>query len=113
MAAFVYPYIVRAILGLPLPVRGIAAVLMVAPLGLLMGMPFPDGLRRLADVSKHGVPWMWGVNGAASVFGSVLAIAVAIASSFTVVLCSAALAYMIAAFVLPKAPAIIRDSNQF
>jgi len=38
-----------------------------------MGMPFALGVRLLGRDSPPVVPWMWGINGAASVLGTVAA----------------------------------------
>lgn len=96
VAALGYPAIVHAILGWPLWQRGLMTVLLVAPLGFFMGMPFPEGIRRVAQHGKDAVPWMWGVNGGATVLGSVLAIILAMAANFTTVFVIAACGYVIA-----------------
>jgi hypothetical protein len=54
------------------------AVGLLFPLGLLMGMPFPIGMRRAAELAAPLSPWLWGINGAASVCASVLAVIVAL-----------------------------------
>jgi SAM-dependent methyltransferase len=64
--------------GLPLPVKFVISVLLIAPPGFLMGVPFPTGLRRLEDLHKPSVRWAWSLNAAASVLGSVAAIVLAI-----------------------------------
>jgi hypothetical protein len=61
------------------PVRVAASVLLLWPIGFLMGMPFPLGVRAAAGAGRGDLtPWLWAVNGATSVFASVLAIAVAL-----------------------------------
>lgn len=66
-----------ALVGLELYWRiAIAAGLLCLP-GLLMGRMLPLGIRVLSQTDPGVVPWAWGVNGAASVFGSVLAVALA------------------------------------
>src|SRR5262245_9560659 len=94
--AFVYPVIISHALGQPLWIRGALTVLLVVPLGFLMGMPFPTGIRIVSTHGKDSVPWMWAVNGGMSVLGSVLAIIVAILASFTAVLVAAAIGYAVA-----------------
>ena len=47
-------------------------------MGLAMGMAFPLGMRTAAAHAEALTPWLWGVNGAMSVFCSVLAIAVSL-----------------------------------
>jgi hypothetical protein len=64
--------------GLPLPLKFLISVLLIAPPGFLMGVPFPTGLRRLEEMHKPSVRWAWSLNAAASVLGSVAAIVLAI-----------------------------------
>jgi hypothetical protein len=45
-------------------------------------MAMPTGLRVLAQKAPSLVPWAWGVNGAASVLGSVAALLIALSSGF-------------------------------
>lgn len=94
--AFVYPAVIQAVLGYSLAMRAVVTLLLVAPLGLLMGMPFPAGIRRVSSYGDQAVPWMWGVNGGSTVLGSILAILFAIHGSFTVVLVLAAAGYALA-----------------
>jgi hypothetical protein len=80
-------------LRLPLWGRLMVAVAALAPLGVVMGMPFPLGLARLRDLAPVTVPWAWGVNGAASVIASVLAALLALSFGFRVVLLIGAACY--------------------
>lgn len=93
VVTFCYPYAVRGLLGYSPWIRQVMTVLLVAPAGFFMGMPFPSGLKLVSAKSANAVPWMWGVNGGATVLGSVLAIALAIYFGFTVVLLMAAAGY--------------------
>lgn len=52
--------------------RCVIAVIGIAPLGLLMGMPFPTLLSKAGVNSEALVPWAWGINACATVIGSVL-----------------------------------------
>jgi hypothetical protein len=63
-----------SMVGLPLPLKWAIAVAMIAPLGFVMGMPFPTGLRRLEGWHAPSVRWAWSLNAAASVLGSVCAL---------------------------------------
>ncbi len=83
-----------------------AAVLLgvMAPLGLLMGMPFPLCLRRVGADSPRLIPWFWGINGFTSVIGSVLATMIAITYGYNAVTIASASAYglaLIAGILLP------------
>ncbi len=85
-----------ALLHLETWLRIAVAVLLIAPLGLALGIPFPAGVRLLGRTGQGLVPWAWGVNGYASVLASVLAIVLAISTGFTLVLALAALLYVLA-----------------
>lgn len=50
----------------------------MALIGFVLGMPFPTGMSLLNENMKEKAPWLWGVNGAASVVSSVSAISISI-----------------------------------
>ncbi len=60
-------------------VRVVVAAALVASVGLFMGIALPLGIRVASESAPQLVPWLWGVNGATSVFASVLAATVALA----------------------------------
>ncbi len=76
--AFGVTLLLGAGVGLPLWLKLATSVLVIAPAGFLMGVPFPTGLRRLERQHKQSVRWAWSLNAAASVLGSVLAVVLAI-----------------------------------
>jgi len=41
----------------------------LVPMGLVLGLPFPCGLRWLADHSPSSIPWAWAANGLTTVLG--------------------------------------------
>jgi hypothetical protein len=84
------------VLGLPLAARVVVAVVSIAPIGLLMGVPFPAGIRAVEVMRPELVPWLWGVNGYASVMGSIFAALIALEGGYTAVMLFAAAAYAIA-----------------
>lgn len=88
----VLPWLLSAAVGLPFAIKLVISALVLSPLGFLMGMPFPTGLRLVPTVE-----WAWALNAAASVLGSVMAMVIAIQFGLTVTLCCAALAYLLAA----------------
>ena len=81
-------------------VRLLCAVLMVAPAGFLMGMPFPGGLALLEDWQPMAVRWAWSMNAAASVLGSALSICCAIYVGLQTTLLLGALCYVAASYFL-------------
>jgi len=89
------------ILGWPFLGRAVVAVLSLAPLGTLMGLPFPLGLAWLENKAPQLIPWAWAVNGCASVISAVLAAILALSYGFTLVLLLGAGAYAGAFIALP------------
>jgi SAM-dependent methyltransferase len=85
-----------AALGLPFGVRIAISVAILAPVGFMMGMPFPLGISAISHLGPRVVPWAWGINGGTSVLGSVLAIVVAMGTGFTWVLVLSAATYVVA-----------------
>jgi hypothetical protein len=69
--ALVLSGLLSSLVGLPLPLKMALTVVLIAPLGFLMGMPFPTGLQRLEEWHAPSVRWAWSLNAAASVLGSV------------------------------------------
>lgn len=86
-----------------LPVRIAAALILLAPLGLLMGVGFPKGLQWVAAERPGWLPMAWGVNGFTSVIGAVLAALVSLSWGFSVVLACGGLAYLIALLAIRNA----------
>ena len=88
--------LIDALLGLPLAVRMFLAVLSIAPLALLMGVPFSAGIQALGRSDPRLVPWAWGANGYASVVGSVASALIALSWGFSWVMLAAGAAYLVA-----------------
>ena len=87
---------VDLMLGLPMAARIPVAVLVLAPLALLMGVPFPSGILALQASRPALVPWAWGANGYASVVGSVVAALMALNWGFSWVMLAAGAGYLVA-----------------
>jgi hypothetical protein len=104
---FTLPLTARAVAGTfdssSLPVRAALAVALIAPAGVLMGWGFPTGIRLIAAADARPTPWFWGINGAAGVFASILAVAVSMALGISVTLLIGAACY---ALLIPAALAI-------
>ncbi|MBE7474744.1 MAG: hypothetical protein DPW09_01605 [Anaerolineae bacterium] len=104
LLALLYPVLLPSLfdatLRLPWAGRMLVTVLALLPLGTLLGIPFPRGLKLVAQESRELIPWVWAVNGCASVISAVLAAIMALTWGFSVVLWSAALAYGLAAIVI-------------
>lgn len=94
--AFALPEIFRIFIGEGIAVRYLLSVLIISPLGFLMGFPFPLGIRSARRISPNLIPWAWAVNGCASVIGSILAIIIALSYGFSGVLALAGIFYLAA-----------------
>lgn len=90
---FVFQDVFEMFLGHDLWVRVAISVALLAPLGLVMGMPFPLGLRVLNRVDPGLIPWAWAINGYTSVLGSVMAVVLAIEIGFMMTIFIAAGVY--------------------
>jgi hypothetical protein len=86
--------IIATALPWPLAVRITLAVLCVFPVGLLMGVPFAAGLRRLQAEASSSISWAWALNGAASGISGVLAAMISLDAGFTVTMAIGTLAYL-------------------
>lgn len=91
--------LINVFIGAPLVLKGLAAVLFIAPAAFFMGMPFPSGLASLEKKRSRLLPWALGMNGALSVTGSVVAKLVSISSGFLVVLGLALLIYVVVGLI--------------
>ena len=89
------PSVIRAFAAGTTPTRIAVAVALLLPIGFLMGMAFPLGMRAATHRASALTPWLWGINGATSVCASVAAVAISLhwgiaASFWTGVACYAA-----------------------
>jgi spermidine synthase len=101
---FLLPPLLTSLVGLAFGVKLALTALLLVPLGFAMGMPFPTGLQVVAfagaeSSNSAATEWAWAMNAASSVFGSVLAMVIAINFGLGATLASGAVAY-VAALVL-------------
>jgi len=110
----VLPGLLNALVGTAFVLKLAVSALLLVPLGLAMGMPFPTGLRALRDLALsdsagNAIEWAWAMNAASSVLGSVLAMVIAINWGLNITLACGAVAYLAAillARTLLPAPAL-------
>src|SRR5262249_28508671 len=74
-------------------VRAAAAVVVIAPLGVLLGFGFPTGMRLVNAIDPRPTPWFWAINGAAGVLAASIAVAVNITFSINVSIWLGAVCY--------------------
>jgi hypothetical protein len=89
---------------MPLKILFVCGLLI--PPGLLMGIPFPVGIRNLGRKTPEMVPWAWAVNGCFSVLAPILAVMLAMVIGFKAVLWIGAGAYFLASLTFPAAKKI-------
>lgn len=98
-------YLLPEALSWALPARIATVVVTITPLGVALGMPFPLGLRVVAQRAPELLPWAWAINGFLSVLSSVLCIVLAMAVGFSAVFITSAIIYAAGLLVLGSARA--------
>ena len=88
--------------GLPLWLRMLSCSLLIAPLAIPMGVPFPSGLSALATERGGFIAWAWSINGFFSVIGSSATVLIAISWGFKSIILIAVLLYVVAAFTFGR-----------
>lgn len=76
--------------------RGIFVICLLAPIGFALGIPFPSGLSLLKEKEKNFIPWAVGVNGFASVLGSLSFILLVMGMGFKISLIIGCIVYILA-----------------
>ncbi len=104
------PAIAAAIEPLATRWRILASIGVLWPIGFVMGMAFPIGMKIAASRSRSLTPWLWGLNGAASVLASVLSVCIALTWSISTAFWSGWVCYLIAlvSLVVLSRQAILR-----
>jgi hypothetical protein len=106
--AFLLHTILGALVALPFLEKVALSAMLLVPLGFLMGMPFPAGVREIAGqngafskqaiaMESDTIEWAWAMNAASGVLGSVLAIVLALHFGLDATLGCAAGTYLAAA----------------
>jgi hypothetical protein len=80
----------------PLLIQLTLLICLIAPVGIVMGMAFPLGLRRIETVNSTQVPWAWAINGCISVATPAAAMLLAMSAGFSALFGAAAIAYGVA-----------------
>jgi spermidine synthase/MFS family permease len=96
-------------LGLSQSTRIILVALLLVPIGIPLGMPFPLAIAALRKRSPDLILWAWGINGFMSVVGSLLAVIFELKYGFNATLLIAVAIYLLA---VPCFIKITRDSEK-
>jgi SAM-dependent methyltransferase len=100
--------LLAAAAGSPAAVRIALSAALLAPTGLLLGMPYPAGLAAVAARAGTRIPWLWSVNSATSVLGSVTAVLVSMHSGITATIGVGVALYLLA---LPLSRIVTREAR--
>jgi spermidine synthase len=92
--------ILKALLPYSFFVKCISAVFLLGPLAFFMGMPFPMGLQLVSDRQSAYIPWVWGVNGVASVIAPVLGSLLSVCLGFRAVMLLSLFLYCLAGWTI-------------
>jgi spermidine synthase len=85
----------------PLPLKIALSVAVVFPLGMLLGLFFPTGMKLARAVSAAETPWYWALNGIFGVLCSALAVVISIYLGISVNFYVAAACYAALLLTLP------------
>jgi hypothetical protein len=100
LAGFGLAPLLRTAVALPMFARIVLCAVLMLPLGVLIGVPFPSGIRMIGREAPSLIPWAWGMNGFFTVIGSVLALMLSMMIGFRAVLCVAAGIYLVSMLVI-------------
>ncbi|MCI0622675.1 MAG: hypothetical protein L0387_13615, partial [Acidobacteria bacterium] len=78
-------------------VRGLLGAGILLPIGFVMGIPFPAGVRSSRSETGDSLPWLWSANAGGSVFGTVLAVVLAMIIGIPGTALMGAMCYLVAA----------------
>lgn len=101
---FIFSFFISSIfnflLSQPFYIRVILSILLLLPSGILLGIPFPLGIKIVNEQNPSFIPWAWAINGYTSVIASILALILSISFGFKFTIVCAAIVYLSALFVL-------------
>ena len=98
-------FLLPMLLGIPLWARMLVVVLLLIPTGLVLGMPFPSGMRIMQEKCPRLVPWGWAINAFFSVFGSLFCIVLSMGIGFSNVFYAAIAVYALGLACMRVRPA--------
>ncbi len=98
----IHPYIFGIFLASGLPVRILISIVLIAPLGFFLGMPFPLGILATEKQPEGAIAWAWGMNGLFTVVGGFFSVIFSLQFGFRFTLILAIAVYSLAFFVFSK-----------
>ncbi len=104
LLVLLYPVMMNSLIHLALPIRIGITVCLLAPIGLLLGVPFAYGIRLINRTNPALVPWAWAVNGCCTVVGAILTIILSMNLGFNLTLSLALLTYLVGFAAISRLP---------
>lgn len=98
------------LIGLAVGLKIVLSIVLILPLGFLMGLLFPQGIRLVDAAAPQLTPWAWGANSASSVLGSIFALVLAIHLGFQAVAVIGAATYLV--LCLPSSAVLRRAASR-
>jgi hypothetical protein len=95
--AYGQPVLTAVLSAQSFSLRILISVLLLIPLGFVMGVPFANGLRLIGRRNELALPYLWGWNAVTSVAGSALAASLAIWFGFSAGMLAGTACYLIVA----------------
>lgn len=102
LSGITLPLFGNAISPLPLFYKIPLIVLVIAPLGFFMGLPFPLGMSILGKRMPWAIPWAWAANAFCSVQAPILAIMIALQTGFQAIFMGGAGLYVLGYFIIKR-----------
>jgi hypothetical protein len=96
----ILPAVQGSLLSLPSTGAVACSILLLLPIGFVLGMPFPLGLRLAAQIAPESIALFWTISAGFSMLGSVLAALIALEFGFSPVLLLGAGLYGLGAVAL-------------
>jgi len=93
-------HLINLFLPLRLYPRVFLTLLILLPIGFLMGIPFPLGLLKLSKSEPELIAWSWAINGVFSVLSASSVVLLSMHLGFPAVLAASAIFYLVALFCL-------------
>ena len=94
--------------GKSIMIRGLICVLFIIPIGILLGFGFPTGMSLVSIAGKDRLtPWLWGINGAGGVLGSIIAVILSIGQGINFTFLLGAICYLL---LVPSGIYLIRKA---
>jgi hypothetical protein len=97
---FLLPVIADMINHWTMTGKFLAIATMIIPAGILLGMPFPLGMKIIGENQKNLIPWAWAVNGCMAVIAPILVMSISLSYGYNAILWIGALLYFLAFFSL-------------